>query len=147
MSHDITTICGSSDDGDDEGSDEDTQPEERVAEFLLNAKDHHVNVSSGMQKGINKVLMKALKGRAASQPARAEQRFRAQLATELVWGERVSGVLGLNQQPYVRDVGLESAIQAQRLIVALRRAAGENVGLEGYLLSSRPAGPLEVCSV
>ena len=55
-----------------------------------------------MQKGINKVLMKALKARAASKPARDEQRFRAKLATKLVWGDRVNGVLGLNQHPYVR---------------------------------------------
>jgi hypothetical protein len=31
----------------EEGSDEETQPEEAVAEWMLNAKDHRVNVPPG----------------------------------------------------------------------------------------------------
>jgi hypothetical protein len=90
-------IDDSSDEVDDEGSDEDTQPEECVAEFLLNAPDHHVNVPSGMQKGINKVVMKVAKARAASRPAREEMAFRTKPTKELVWGERNAAVLKQNQ--------------------------------------------------
>jgi hypothetical protein len=86
MSHDITTIDDSSDEGDDEGSDEDTQLEERVAEWLHNAPDYHVHVPSGIQKGINKLAMRAVQARAASRPARDEKAFRTRLMNELVWG-------------------------------------------------------------
>jgi hypothetical protein len=100
-------IDDSSDEVGDEGPDGDTQPEERAG-FLLNAQDHHVNVpSSGMQKGINKAVMKAAKARAASRPAREERAFRTKPTKELVWGERHAAVLKQNQLEHVEPINTQ----------------------------------------